>query len=345
MRLLVTIASGFLMATTLAASKSDSDAFSMAALPPILQLLNGTRVVTPEQWAARRSEISSLLQNYFYGTYPPDDEAPAILAATVLNATSVRGYELSWVNVTYKTPLYPASTLFEVIRPTFCSEALKCPVSMASSEHRRWLLAHAARGYVGVSMRSGDNSCNSPLCDKVDPTRCWADNYPSATFQLLARRAYYASRVLDYVLTLPYIRPDAIGLTGHSRNGKETLIAAGLDPRFAAVVDSSSGAAGIGPYRFMADDAQGENPGSGWPGPWFLPSLRSFNGREHQLPIDSHGVAGLIAPRPLLLAHGMNDQVISTFAVEQAYAQAREVYDWLGAADNVKVRFVLVLHR
>ena len=37
-------------------------------------------------------------------------------------------------------------------------------------------------------------------------------------------------------LSLPQIDPERVGITGHSRNGKQSLIAAAFDERFKAVV-------------------------------------------------------------------------------------------------------------
>ena len=133
------------------------------------------------------------------------------------------------------------------------------------------------------------------------------------------------------------MQPGQIGLTGHSRNGKASLIAAALDPRIMAVVESSSGAAGLAPYRFSSVDAQCERPASSWPGPWWLPSLRAFDGHEDELPIDAHAVAALVAPRPLLLANAANDYVVPSLAVELAFADALTAYELLGAGAALRI--------
>lgn len=53
----------------------------------------------------------------------------------------------------------------------------------------------------------------------------FADAYPSATFQVIARRAWLASRVVDYLLTRPDVDASKIMITGHSRNGKQSIVA------------------------------------------------------------------------------------------------------------------------
>jgi cephalosporin-C deacetylase-like acetyl esterase len=55
-------------------------------------------------------------------------------------------------------------------------------------------------------------------------------------------RAYVGSRALDYVLAhWPHVIPDQIALTGHSRNGKQSLVLAATDERVTATVGSSPG--------------------------------------------------------------------------------------------------------
>jgi hypothetical protein len=206
---------------------------------------------------------------------------------------------------------------------------------MVSKEHRRWSIVAASRAYAAVNFNGGDNGCESPQCKVLDGTRCFQLAYANATFQLLARRAFLASLVVDYLVsTLGFINPAQIGITGHSRNGKTSLFAAALDGRFAAVVDSSSGANGAYTYRYGGGEAQSERMSSGWPGPWFLPSFRAFDGAEHALPFDAHSVLGLVAPRPLLLAVATHDGVGSFHTVEATAREGAAMYDFLGAPEG-----------
>ena len=305
--------------------------FSYGPLPPILLFENGT-AVTPASWPARRAEIFSSLQALNWGTFPAT--RPPISSLQLLNSTTSRGVEVAWHRAVFSTPAGGCETDFEVLRPPACSAGAPCPAFMASKEHRRWVLAAVSRVYVGISFNGGDNGCDTPACAVVDGTRCLQEAYPAATFQLLARRGFLASLVLDAVLRLPFVHPQQVGLTGHSRNGKAALYAAALDARFAAVVDSSSGANGAYSYRLGGGEAQSERPASSWPGPWFLPSLRAFDGREHELPFDAHTVLGLVAPRPLLLAMATHDGVGSLLTVEATAREGAAVYDFWGAPEG-----------
>jgi hypothetical protein len=52
-------------------------------------------------------------------------------------------------------------------------------------------------------------------------------------------------------------------VSGHSRNGKQSLIFAAYDTRVSAVVGSSPGAPIASPYRFTSSNFMGEGPRTG----------------------------------------------------------------------------------
>ena len=187
-----------------------------------------------------------------------------------------------------------------------------CPIFMTQSNHRRWALAGALRGYVGVVYPGADSN------DQTDGFRL---AYPDATWGLIARRAWLGSRVLDFLEQhLPQGNMSQITLTGHSRNGKQSMIMAAWDTRVTAVISSSSGVPAMSNYRFSSAYTFSESPSSGWPSPpgnlncsctrdthdprpkdprccWWLPSLVALEGKENTIPIDSHGLLALISPR------------------------------------------------
>jgi len=109
-----------------------------------------------------------------------------------------------------------------------------------------------------------------------------------ATWGVISRRAWLGSRALDWAITLPQIDKERICITGHSRNGKQSMIATAFDDRITAVVSSSSGVPASSVYRFSGRPAYSESPEDflSYDGkPWFLESLRKFNGYENELPM------------------------------------------------------------
>ena len=148
-----------------------------------------------------------------------------------------------------------------------------------------------------------------------------------------------ASRALDYLLERKYgynIAKGQVGIIGHSRYGKQSLIATAFDKRITSVVARSPGSPGSCAYRFTSRNTFAETP-EDFPSEWFLPSLRSYTGREHKLPIDAHAWLALIAPRRCMIHTAYNDGCEPTFAVERSYLEGRKVYRFLDHPENLRV--------
>ena len=305
---------------------------SWADLPPLLRFEDGSAVRTVEDWSKRRGELRRLLCDWILGHGP--DEIPALAKVEVVREEKLAGGVRRDVRLTYatKTPAVPEVVItVELLIP---DGAGPFPVFMTQFTHRRVGLIGLARGYLVCIYPGGDGN------DQGDK---FAEAYPKADWGRLTRRAWLASRVVDYLVTLPEVRKDQIALTGHSRNGKQTMIAAALDERFTAVVSSSSGTGGDSPFRFVSETAFEESvefmSRQEGTADWFHPRIRMFTGREDKLPTDIHALAALIAPRACLFSTACNDDVTTTFAVERNYVANREVYTLLGRPEALRIRW------
>lgn len=132
-----------------------------------------------------------------------------------------------------------------------------------------------------------------------------------------------------------------ISITGHSRNGKQSLVAAAFDDRIAAVVGSSPGTPVAAPVRFSSPDFNGETVEFVRPSrDWWLPSMASYYGREDELPADGHMIMALIAPRHALLATARSDSEGDiTFADEQNIISCQPVWKLLGSPSAINIKF------
>ncbi|HOW67370.1 MAG TPA: alpha/beta fold hydrolase, partial [Verrucomicrobiota bacterium] len=206
------------------------------------------------------------------------------------------------------------------------------PVFMTQDNHRPWALVAASRGYLG---------CVYAGADSRDDTGAFTNLWPDCDWTKLTRRAWAASRCVDYLLTLPGVDSQRIALTGHSRNAKTSLIAAALDPRIRAVILSSAGAGGTCSYRLFSETQFGEGIElitRTFPD-WLHPRLRFFAGRENLLPIDQPELIACVAPRPCLISTALNDPVESVWAIEQSYYSAQRVYQLLQAPQALQLRY------
>lgn len=294
-------------------------------LPDALLGENGTPVRRPAEWPARRRELLELFAHYVTGTVPPPPDHVRVMEreehqeAGAMTERVVLGFG----------PDERARLHLEVIRP---KQPGPRPVFLTQDNHRRWALIAVSRGYLGVVYAGADSN---------DDTGAWVNLWPGYDWTKLTRRAWAASRCIDYLVGRADVDARRIALTGHSRNGKTSLIAAALDERIAAVISSSSGAGGACTYRLFSEVQFGEGIElitRQFPD-WLHPRLRFFVGREHKLPVDQHELIACIAPRPCLISTALNDAVESVWAVERTAEAARPVYALWGATNNLALRY------
>ena len=149
--------------------------------------------------------------------------------------------------------------------------------------------------------------------------------------------AWGASRALDYLTTDPDVDAQRVILFGHSRLGKTVLWAGALDPRFAAVIANCSGEMGASlsrrDYGETVDDVAKHFPY------WMAGNFQKYAGHWNQLPVDSHCLLALIAPRPLFLNTGSLDRWGDPQGEFLAARAATPVYELLGQTGLTETNF------
>lgn len=297
---------------------------------PMLDSSNGQHVRTAEEWRQRRSEIQKLFEQYFIGTLPP---RPTNLRAVPLGET--RDYRVTVKRVRLEFgPDYRGKIGVELFTPDGKGPF---PVLLGPVWIRPWAQIAVRRGYLCAIYNGSDSS---------DDADALAAVYPDYDFSLIARRAWAGMRTLDYLQQLPEADMRYVGITGHSRDGKQALIEAAFDDRISAVIASSTGVGGMLPYRLAGERGFGEGIESitrVFP-TWFHPRLRFFAGREDRLPVDGNLLVALVAPRSCLLASALNDWVDDVWGIEQSYLSALPVYRLLGQPQRLGLRWRFNLH-
>ncbi len=296
---------------------------SQPDLPDPLAPTAGSRVATPAAWRARREELKALFQHWVLGHVPasPTEIYPVVQGERHEHGATVSGVQLSF------GPERRAKLGLELFVP---DGAGPFPVFLTQHSHRNWAQIAVRRGYLACVYNGSDGQ---------DDTESFVAAYPDCDWSTLMRRGWAAGRCVDYLATVAAADSTRILLTGHSRNGKQALMAAAFDERISAVISTSSGAGGAMPARYFAEPHAGEGIEAmtrAFPD-WFHPRLRFFVGREHKLPVDMHELVALVAPRPCLLSTGLNDGVESVWAMQQTYLAVQRVYQLLGAAEHVRL--------
>lgn len=144
-------------------------------------------------------------------------------------------------------------------------------------------------------------------------------------------------RLVDYLTTRKDVDAARVGLTGISKGGIETYLAAAADPRIAVAVPYI----GVQSFAWALDNGQwkariatvqdgfdaaaasvGKSPGS-------VDFVRQFYARVVpgiDGPFDGPAMLAAIAPRPLLVVNGDSDANTPVAGVRQALAAARPLY-------------------
>ena len=149
--------------------------------------------------------------------------------------------------------------------------------------------------------------------------------------------AWGASRALDYFETDKAVDAKQVGVEGHSRYGKATLITMAYDPRFAVAYVSSSGAGGAALWRRHWGEEIGNVAGTGeyhWMDGNFLKYAGPLT--PNDFPVDSHELIALCAPRPVFISGGAlaaGDGWVDAKGMFMAAAAAGPVYKLLGKKD------------
>lgn len=162
--------------------------------------------------------------------------------------------------------------------------------------------------------RQTDFSALNPLLDQPVPSTC--AHAAMLAFHLgssvLGMRVSDGMRLVDYLETRPELDARRLGAMGISGGGMHTFFSTCLDERIRACVVSGYFSTFRDSILAMAHCACN-----------FVPGLAQFG--------EMHHLAGLVAPRPMLIESGSYDPIFPRTAVEAGVAGANMVYATFGA--------------
>ena len=154
--------------------------------------------------------------------------------------------------------------------------------------------------------------------------------------------AWGASRALDYFETDKAVDAKQVGIEGHSRYGKATIVTMAYDSRFAIAYVSSSGEGGAKLHRRnwgeVVENVAGTNEYH-----WMAGNFLKYAGplQWSDLPVDAHELIALCAPRPVFISGGATkgDGWVDAKGMFMAAAAAGPVYRLLGRKDMGTTEF------
>jgi dienelactone hydrolase len=199
--------------------------------------------------------------------------------------------------------------------------------------------AMTAKGFLTVAI-SGRYFGKSGGNDAYVAAMKAAYAMPGKDYPFLYDTVWDVIRLIDYLVTRPDVDPARIGLTGISKGGMETFLAAAVDPRVAAaapIIGVQSFKWGLENNAFQA---RAESLGGAVPNATDAMSVRQFYDRVAPGLVDLYDgpdMLPLIAPRPLVVISGIQDPRNAIQGVQIAVDAARAAYMAASAADKIKL--------
>src|SRR5216684_1246018 len=312
-----------------AANYDEAKANPFPNLPDPLVLKNGKRVKDAKTWwGKRRAEIVEDFDREIYGRAPKftpgvkwelistaretNGDVP-VVTKKLLGHVDNSSYPLIKVDIqlTLTTPANatgPVPVMLEfsfVFPPGFRPPAPPTgpPVPIGPTWQQQvlakgWGYASIIPNTIQADNGGGLTSGIIGLCNKGQPRKL--DDWGA-----LRAWAWGASRALDYFETDKTVNAEQVGIEGLSRYGKAALVAMAYDQRFAIGFIGSSGEGGAKLHRRNWGELVENLTGSG-EYHWMAGNFLKYAGplTWNDLPVDSHELVALCAPRPVFISYG-----------------------------------------
>jgi len=351
------------------ANYDESKANPFPDLPDPLTLKDGTKVTTPEMWwSKRRPELVEDFDREIYGRVPKNTPKVnweitstehtnngdvAVITRHLAGRVDNSGDTNITVNIqlTLSTPAeatHPVPVIMQFIfnfgpgfgrnRGTNAAGGTNALRGLGAGNGPTWQQQVLAKGWGYATLTpvtvQADNGAGLTegiigLCNHGERRK--ADDWGA-----LRAWAWGASRALDYFETDPAVDAKRVAIEGHSRYGKAALVTLAYDERFATAYVSSSGEGGAKLHRRDWGEIVENVAGSGeyhWMAGNFIKYAGPLNWGD--LPVDSHELIALCAPRPVFISAGSTngDAWVDAKGMFMAAAAAGPVYTLLGKKD------------
>jgi len=140
--------------------------------------------------------------------------------------------------------------------------------------------------------------------------------------------SYGLSRAMDYLEKDKAVDAQRVAIMGHSRLGKTVLWAGAMDERFAMVISSCSGEGGASlARRNYGETIKTLTEAFGYQ---FAATYKQNADNPDKLPVDTHELIALIAPRPVYITGAEDDRWADPKGEFLACVAAGPVYKLLG---------------
>ncbi|GEA89456.1 cellulose binding domain-containing protein [Cellulomonas cellasea] len=291
-----------------------------ARLPDPFQRLDGTRIASRADWRCQRELTRRLAERFVYGEKPAKPTVSGTVSRTGITVnTSHQGRSSSFsakVDLPSGTGPFPAV----IVYGSFGGDTATIKASGAA------VISYDpyAVGKEGTG-RANKQGAFYTLYGS------------SSSTGLLMSWAWGVSRIIDVIEQSggTILKADATGVTGCSRFGKGAFVAGAFDQRIALTMPIESGSAGVPIFRGIPGEGAQSLSSAYGEQPWLGDAFGTFTGGPARLPIDTHQVVGLVAPRGLLIMDNPHIANLGPRSASVAALGGAEVYRALGAGENI----------
>ena len=304
----------------------------IAKLPDPFLKLDGTRVSSKAAWHCRRQEIRKQAEKYIFGAKPTPDAVTGTVTSTKISVhVEAKGKAIDFTaNVKLPTTgQAPFPVLINVGTTNTLGESRILGLGVAVIYYDNYALGK--EGTAEMSRGKPNTGKYYDIYGGTDPAG------------LLMAWAWGASRMLDVLQASGGAMFDlrGIGVTGCSRWGKGAFTIGVFDDRIALTIPQEPSTGGDPAFRIMdvlpgAERTDYNYNGLNWLSDNFKPFVYANNtSNAVKLPIDTHALIGMIAPRGLLVLENPHQTQMGAPAGHMATIAGLEIYKALGVEKNV----------
>jgi hypothetical protein len=290
-------------------------------LPALMVMKNGTKVTKAKQWPARRSEIEEDFEREVYGRIPKNVprvtwEVTNTNAANVGDIPAITKTLVGHVdNSAY--PLIKVDIQASLTTPADAAGPVPVMVEFDWGFRRgpgppAWQQQIIAKGWGFALINPASIQADGPtltsgiigLANKGQPRK--PDDWGA-----LRAWQWGVSRFLDYLEADKAVDAKEVGIEGLSRYGKAALVTEAFEPRIAIGFIGSSGEGGAKLHRHIFGETVENLTGGEYY--WMAGNFMKYGASEAafgaktvgDLPVDSHELIALCAPRPCFISYGV----------------------------------------
>ncbi len=339
-----------------AANYDESKANPYPNLPDPLVLRNGAKVTTAAMWwSRRRPEIVEDFDREVYGRVPrntppvkweivrtareTNNDIPVVTKQLVGHVDNSSYPRIAVdIQMTLTTPANAAGPVPVIMEFGFTGFRLPANALPAPPTGPTWQQQVLAKGwgYAILTPASIQADNGAGLTHGIIGLMNHGQPRKVDDWGALRAWAWGASRALDYFESNPAVDAKRVGIAGHSRYGKAALVAMAYDQRFAIAYVSSSGEGGAKLHRRNWGELV-ENVAGVGEYHWMAGNFLKYAGplTWNDLPVDSHELIALCAPRPVFIGAGATngDGWVDAKGMFLAAVAAGPVYRLLGKRD------------